>query len=85
LLKEDRLSEAVVEPTVIAEGTKAGEKPQASLLSLPPATTTTTPLFTAASTAVLMACWVPGPPSDIDATAGRVLLPLPAASQSSAS
>jgi len=55
LLKDDRLSADVVEPTVIAEGTKAGEKPHASLLSLPPATTTTTPLFTAASTAVLMA------------------------------
>jgi len=56
LLNDDRLSLEVVEPTVIAEGTKAGENLHASLLELPPATTTTTPLFTAASTAVFMAC-----------------------------
>merc|ERR1719416_151126 len=45
-----------VEPTVMAAGTKAGEKRHASLLELPPATTTTTPEFTAAFTASLMAC-----------------------------
>merc|ERR1719297_288022 len=72
LLNEDRRSLLSVEPTVIADGTKAGENPQASRLLLPPATTTTTPEFTAASTASRMACWVPKPPKLIDATAGRV-------------
>jgi len=56
----------------MALGTNAGEKRQASLLLFPPATTTVTPEFTAASTASAMACWVPLPPKLIDATAGRV-------------
>jgi len=73
LLKEERRSLLVVEPTVMADGTKAGENLQASLLLLPPATTTTTPEFTAASTASCMACWVPCPPKDMLAMAGRVL------------
>jgi len=62
LLKLDMESLAVVEPTVMAAGTKAGEKPQASELLLPAATTTAMPLFTADSMAVLYATLVPGPP-----------------------
>jgi len=73
LLKEERVSDLVVEPTVMADGTKAGENLHASLLLFPPATTTVTPELTAASTASLMACWVPLPPSDILAIAGRVV------------
>jgi len=56
LENEERESVEVVDPTVMAFGTKAGEKRQASLLLLPPATTTVTPAFTAASTASFMAC-----------------------------
>ena len=37
---EERVLEMVVEPTVMALGTKAGVNSQASLLLLPPATTT---------------------------------------------
>merc|ERR1719232_2576243 len=55
----------------MAEGTKAGENLQASWLSFPPATTTVTPAPTAASTASLMALWVPRPPRLMLATAGR--------------
>jgi len=73
LLNEDRASRLVVEPTVTADGTKAGEKPQASLLLLPPATITITPELTAASTASLMADWVPWPPKLMEAMAGRTL------------
>jgi len=71
----------VVLPTVIALGTYAGEKPQASLLSLPAATTTATPLFTAASTASFIAEFVPLPPKLMLATAGRTP---PVANQSNA-
>jgi len=70
LLKEERLFAEVVDPTVMAFGTKAGENPHASLLSFPPATTTVTPLSTAVSTATFMAFWVPDPPKLILATAG---------------
>merc|ERR1719411_1655576 len=55
----------------MAFGTKAGEKPHASLLLLPPATTTVTPALTAASTAVLMDEMTPRPPKLMLATAGR--------------
>jgi len=72
LLKDDLASVDVVEPTVMADGTKAGEKRHASLLLFPPATTTTTPAFTAPLTASLMACWVPLPPKLIEEMAGRV-------------
>jgi hypothetical protein len=81
LLKDDLASVLVVEPTVMADGTKAGEKRQESELLLPPATTTVTPEFTAASTASFMACCVPDPPKLMLATAGRVGL---VASQSNA-
>lgn len=73
LEKEERASREVVAPMVIALGTKAGENPQASLLSFPAATTTVTPAFTAASVASFMACSVPGPPKLMLATAGRTL------------
>merc|ERR1719468_478787 len=46
----------------MAFGTKAGEKPHASEFEFPDATTTTTPASTAASTATLIANWVPRPP-----------------------
>merc|ERR1719384_2444948 len=49
LLKDDLASVEVVEPTVMADGTKAGENVHASALLLPPAT------FTAASTASCIA------------------------------
>merc|ERR1719336_450412 len=62
LLKEDLASVLVEEPTVMADGTKAGEKLHASELLFPPATTTTTPEFTAPSTASRIACCVPLPP-----------------------
>ena len=51
LLKDDCASVYVVEPTVMANGSEAGELPQASELSFPAATTMTTPAFTAAATA----------------------------------
>merc|ERR1719277_42525 len=72
LENEERESWDVVEPTVMAAGTNAGEKLHASELSFPPATTTVTPPLTAALTASAIACWVPLPPKLIDATAGRV-------------
>merc|ERR1719469_1532321 len=71
LLKSDRASSEVVEPTVMAEGTKAGENLQALLLPLPTATTTTTPACTATSTASSMATSLPPPPKLMLATAGR--------------
>jgi len=71
LLKEDLASKLVVDPTVMALGTNAGEKSHASALEFPPATTTVTPEFTATSTASTIACWLPLPPKLIDATAGR--------------
>lgn len=51
LLYQARLSSLRVAPTVIAELTCAGEKPHASMLSLPAATTTTTPAAVARSIA----------------------------------
>jgi len=62
LLKPERASVLVVEPTVTAEGTNAGEKKHASELVLPAATTTVTPALTAASTAACIALCVPWPP-----------------------
>ena len=50
-LKENLASLHVVEPTVMAGGTQAGEDYPASLFELPPATPTETPAVTAASTA----------------------------------
>jgi len=49
LLKPDRAFLLVDDATVIAVGTKAGEKLQASAFSLPAATTTMTPLLVASS------------------------------------
>ena len=51
LLNSDWASVLVVEPTVIASGSEAGDELQASVLSFPAATTMTTPAFTAAATA----------------------------------
>lgn len=51
LLNEDCKSAMVVDPTVMANGSEAGETPQASALSFPAATTMTTPALTAAATA----------------------------------
>ena len=68
----DRASSDVVDLTVIADGSNAGEKLHASEVALPPATATVTPEFTAASSASAMACWVPDPPKVMDATAGFV-------------
>jgi len=56
LEKEDLASVLVVDPTVMADGTNAGENRQESLLEFPPATMTATPAFVAASTAFLIAC-----------------------------
>jgi hypothetical protein len=61
-LKLALASELSVAPTVIAEGTKAGENPQASALSLPAATTTTTPAFVTSSIAVFTEGLLPPPP-----------------------
>merc|ERR1719401_1298921 len=72
MVQEERLSRLSVEPTVIADGTKAGENLQASVLLLPPATTTVTPAATAPSTACTMAAWLPNPPKLMLATAGRI-------------
>jgi hypothetical protein len=52
LLKLDFASLLVVDPTVITLDEDAGEILQASLLSLPAATTTTMPASTAAATAL---------------------------------
>lgn len=70
MLKEALLSLESVAPTVMALGTKAGEKLHALLFSLPAATTTTTPALTAASMAFLYVDDVPGPPRLMLATAG---------------
>jgi hypothetical protein len=51
LLKPDLLSELVVEPTVMALGTYAGENPHESEFELPAATTTITPFAVAVSMA----------------------------------
>ena len=82
LLKEDLLSRKSVDPTLMAAGTKAGEKPHASELEFPDATTTTTPAFTAAFTAVSIACCVPRPPKLMLEIVGFAAL---VASQSNAS
>jgi hypothetical protein len=74
LLKLDLSSALVVEPTVIAFGTNAGVLVQASVFSLPAATTTTTPAATAASTAIRVAESVPDPPRLMLATDGRMAL-----------
>jgi len=82
LLKEDLWSRKSVDPTLMAAGTKAGEKPHASELEFPDATTTTTPASTAAVTAVLIAACVPRPPKLMLEIAG---LEAVVASQSNAS
>lgn len=53
LLNDDLTSSRVVEPTVNADDSDAGEVRHASLLELPAATTTTTPDSTSADTAEL--------------------------------
>lgn len=70
----DLLSRESVDPTVIADGTNAGEKLQASRLELPPATITVTPALVAASTASFIALWVPLPPKLMLAREGRMSL-----------
>ena len=52
LLNDDSMSELVVEPTVIAVDSDAGDFVHASTLSFPAATTTTIPASTAFFTAV---------------------------------
>ena len=69
LENEERWSVRVVDPTVRASATRLGEPLQASLLSLPAATTMLTPAATALRTAVSRALELP-PPRDILATAG---------------
>jgi len=68
----------VVEPTVMAEGTKAGLYWQASgtelLPELPAATTTVTPPFTALSMLVFTVFRTPRPPRLALNTAGFLLL-----------
>jgi len=71
LLKEDLESLESVDPTVIAEGTKAGEKLHASEFSFPAATTTVSPLLEAMSMARVYAEERPGPPKLMLTTAGR--------------
>lgn len=68
--KLERESLLVVDPTVMAAGTRDGEVLQALALLLPAATTIVTPALMAAFTAVSMAVDAP-PPKDILATAGR--------------
>lgn len=51
LLKDDLSSVLVVDPTVMADGSEAGEVPQASVFSFPAETTMTTPALTALATA----------------------------------
>src|SRR5687767_2859398 len=60
----------VMAPTVMAPGTRAGEKSQALRLLLPAATTMVTPLAMAPATAASREAEVE-PPRDILATAGR--------------
>ena len=64
----------VVEPTVMADGTKAGENQPASLCDWPPVIIPTTPALTAASTPSARPGWVPEPPNLMHAIAGRVEL-----------
>ena len=71
-----RLSFESVAPTVMADDTKAGENEHASLLSLPAATTTTTPLVTALSMTPEKSGTAPGPPKLMLSTDG--LLPFDA-------
>jgi len=72
LLKEDRESLESVDPTVIAEGTKAGEKLHASEFSFPAATTTVIPASTARFTAASSTFDPPLPPRLMLITAGLV-------------
>lgn len=71
LLYPARVSSHPVAPTVMAELTCAGEKLQASWLSLPAATTTTTPAAVALSIAVSTKPMFPEPPKLALKTAGR--------------
>mmetsp|Transcript_29117 Transcript_29117/g.66912 ORF Transcript_29117/g.66912 Transcript_29117/m.66912 type:complete len:149 (-) Transcript_29117:180-626(-) len=65
--KDDRASEEVVDPTVIASGAEAGELKHAFSLSFPAATTTDTPAACAAATAALTDEEAP-PPRDMEIT-----------------
>src|ERR1051325_4204016 len=67
--KEERASVEVVEPTVIAAATRAGEEPQASALLLPAAMEYVTPELIELLTAVSSAEDAP-PPRLMFATAG---------------
>ena len=64
LLNPDLASEDVVEPTVIANGSEAGDALQAFPFSLPAATTIVTPALTASATAWLRNELNP-PPNDM--------------------
>merc|ERR1719296_719658 len=70
LLKDERASLLVVEPTVMAAAAKAGEKLHASLLLLPAATTTTTPASVAAPIEAVEEGSAPRPPRLMLRTAG---------------
>src|SRR5688572_26827682 len=67
---EDRASVLVLEPTVMAAGTRAGELLQALVLEFPAATPKVTPRPMAAFTALSRAVEAP-PPRLMLATAGR--------------
>src|SRR4029434_10411142 len=69
LEKDDRASLLVVEPTVMAAGTRAGEEVQAVALELPAATAKVTLRLMAPLTAVSSALLAP-PPRLMLATAG---------------
>jgi len=74
LEKEERASVLVVEPTVMALGTRAGEELHALALELPAATAKVTPRLMAPLTAESRALLAP-PPRLMLATAGRVVVP----------
>jgi len=71
LLQEGATSSLAVAPTVMAAGTYAGVKPQASAPELPAATTTVTPACTAALIACSTEASLPCPPRLALMTAGR--------------
>jgi hypothetical protein len=61
LLNHDLASVFIVEPTVMAEGSDAGEVSLASTLLFPAATTMTTPFDTAFATAAFIVLLLPPP------------------------
>jgi len=71
LLYQARVSSLLVAPTVMADPTFAGEKPQASMSSFPAATTTITPAAVALSIATSTKFMFPAPPKLALKTAGR--------------